>query len=309
MKIFVAGATGVLGRRLVRQLVAQGHEVIGLARSPRNEAMIQGLGGTPRSADLFNVESLVHAAEGCEIVVHAATSIPPATAKDAEWAINDRIRREGTAVLTSAAAQVGARGYLQQSILWVARPPDQKAFDEDSPLNAHGTYQSAADAEAISREAGAKHGYAVGILRGALFYSADSAHIIDLAERLRKRQLPVVGSGKNLFCLIHAEDAASAFVAAIENLKDGLWHLTDDEPVSQKELLTHFADVLGAPAPQGVPEMMARMFAGDAAVSFLTANTETTSRKFRADFGWKPAYPSYHEGLKQVVSEWNAIGK
>ena len=305
MKIFIAGATGVLGRRLVSQLTARGHQVIGLARSANNEATIQSLGGQPRTADLFDAESLVRAAEGCEILVHAATAIPSSTAKAADWALNDRIRRDGTTVLANAAARVGARGYVQQSIVWAARPKDEKAFDETSPLNAVGTFHSAADSEIICRETGSKHNYAVAVLRGAFFYSADSAHITDIAERLRKHQMPVIGSGKNLFSLIHLDDMASAFVAAIESIKDGVWHVTDDEPVTQKEFITYIAKAIGAPAPHSVPEMVAKMFAGESAVSFMTANTDTSSRKLRADVGWKPAYPTYREGIKQIVDEWH----
>lgn len=304
MKVFIAGATGVLGRRLIRQLGAKGHEVLGLARSSKNEETIRSLGGTPRSADLFDADSLARAAEGCEAVVHAATAIPAAMAKPSDWEMNDRIRREGTTALTEAAGRIRARIYLQQSIVWVARPEDGKAFNESSRTIGQGAFRSAADAEVIARVAGAKHGFAVSILRGSFFYCHDSAHTIDMASRLRKGQLPVIGSGKNLFSLIHVDDMASSFVEALESGKAGLWHVTDDLPVSQKDFLTHFAAELGARAPQSVPEMMAKMFAGADAVAFMTANTETNNHKLKEELGWKPQFPTYVEGLKQVLEEW-----
>src|SRR5712664_4824697 len=154
MKVFIAGASGVLGRRLIRQLTARGHSVIGQVRSPKSESAVKEAGGQPRHADLFDAESLAKAAEGCDTVIHAATAIPtkqkPAPA---DWAMNDHIRRKGTRCLTEAAAKIGAKTYLQQSITWVARPKNESPFDEDSPLASEPAIKSAIDAEAIAREA------------------------------------------------------------------------------------------------------------------------------------------------------------
>src|SRR5579872_3517222 len=166
MKVFIAGASGVLGRRLVGQLTARGHSVIGQVRSAKAESVVKAAGGEPRHADLFDAESLSKAAEGCDTVIHAATAIPtkqkPAPAV---WAMNDRIRRKGTRCLTEAAAKIGAKTYLQQSITWVARPKDESAFDESSPTVGTLEIQSAIDAEAIAREAESAEGFTVAILR------------------------------------------------------------------------------------------------------------------------------------------------
>src|SRR6202158_5019556 len=150
MKLFIAGASGVLGRRLVRQFVARGHSVIGQVRSTKAESAVRESGGEPRHADLFDAESLARAAEGCDTVIHAATAIPKKqkTTPD-DWAMNDRIRRKGTRCLTEAAAKIGAKTYIQQSVVWVARPKDGSAFDEDSPAVPDPAIQSAVDAEAI----------------------------------------------------------------------------------------------------------------------------------------------------------------
>ena len=129
MKVFIAGASGVLGRRLVRQFVARGHSVIGQVRSPKAEKAVKEAGGEPRHADLFDAESLARAAEGCDTVIHAATAIPVKQKTiPADWAMNDHIRRKGTRCLTEAAAKIGAKTYLQQSIVWVARPKDESAI-------------------------------------------------------------------------------------------------------------------------------------------------------------------------------------
>src|ERR1700674_4221623 len=128
MKVFIAGASGVLGRRLIRQLAARGHSVVGQVRSAKAESVVQAAGGTPRHADLFDAESLAKAAEGCDTVIHAATAIPTRRkTTSADWAMNDHIRRKGTRCLTEAAAKIGAKTYVQQSITWVARPKDESA--------------------------------------------------------------------------------------------------------------------------------------------------------------------------------------
>src|SRR5687768_4074316 len=125
MKIFIAGATGVLGRRLVGQLAERGHRVVGLARSDDGEHTIRAPGGLSSRADLFDAEALARVADGSDVVIHAATAIPTKQRPGlSDWVTNDRIRREGTRALTTAAAKVGAKLYLQQSITWIARPPD-----------------------------------------------------------------------------------------------------------------------------------------------------------------------------------------
>src|SRR5882724_3940914 len=215
MKVFIAGASGVLGRRLIRQFTARGHSVIGQVRSAKAETVVKAAGGEPRHADLFDAESLSKAAEGCDTVIHAATSIPtkrkPAAA---DWAMNDHIRRKGTRCLTEAAAKIGAKACLQESITWVARPKDESAFDEDSPTVPEPAIQSAIDAEEIAREAGSAEGFAVTILRCGFFYDSESAHTRMLADALRKRQMPIFGSGNAEWAMIHTDDAASAYVAA-----------------------------------------------------------------------------------------------
>src|SRR3954469_6737703 len=118
-RVFIAGATGVLGRGLLQQFREQGHEVVGLVRSPEGERLVRSLGGEPRQADLFDADALARAAEGAEVVIHAATAIPvKSRPRPEDWAINDRIRRKGTRALTQAAIRVGGKLYLQQSITW-----------------------------------------------------------------------------------------------------------------------------------------------------------------------------------------------
>jgi nucleoside-diphosphate-sugar epimerase len=307
MKVFIAGATGVLGRRLIRALTVQGHSVVGQVRSAKAESVVREAGGEPRHADLFDAESLAKAAAGCDTVIHAATAIPtkPKT-NPADWAMNDHIRRKGTRCLTEAAAKIGAKAYLQQSIAWIARPNDDSPFDEDSPAVPDPAIQSAMDAEAIAREAGATEGFTVAILRGGFFYDSDSAHTRMLADGLRKRQMPILGTGDAVWAMIHTDDAASAFLAAAEQPKNGVWHVVDNELVTVRALLGEFAARLGARAPRRVPTWMARWLAGEQAVAYFTRSTRTTNVRLRRDFAWMPRYPTYREGLDQIVAAWNA---
>jgi 2-alkyl-3-oxoalkanoate reductase len=305
MKVFIAGATGVLGRRLIVQLRERGHEVIGLARSDANERVVRSLGGESRRGDLFDAASLARVAEGAEVVIHAATAIPSKmkiTSDD--WDINDRIRRDGTRALAQCAGQIGARLYIQQSIAWLARPPDESFFDEQSPSHPDRITQSALDGETIATEAGAAAGFGVAVLRCGFFYAHDSSQIRMLGEGLRHRKVPLVGSGDAILATLHADDAASAFVAAAEAGRSGLWHVIDDRPGTTREFLFTFAEKLGAPRPRHVAEWVARLLAGRETVAFFTTSTRTSNARIKADLAWSPRYPTIHEGIDQIVTAW-----
>lgn len=302
MKIFIAGATGVLGRGLIRQFRARGHRVLGLVRSQQGEQTVLSLGGESRQGDLFDADSLARAAEGSDVVIHAATSIPvKARLKPGDFAMNDRIRRDGTRALTACAAKIGAKHYLQQSIVWLARPPDGSAFDESSEPQPDAVSLSALDAENISFEAGERSGFGVSVLRCGMFYGQDATHTRFMADGLRKRRLPIIGAGDAIMACLHVEDAASAFATASEAGQSGLWHVVDDQPVTVKELLTYFAARLGAPTPRRVPVWLARLVAGHYATSFFTNSIRTSNARFRHDLGWSPRFPSYREGIDQIV--------
>lgn len=313
MKIFIAGATGVLGRRLIQQLLTRGHSVIGLARSAKNEETIRSLGGEPRSGDLFDVESVSRAAEGAEVVIHAATAIPT-NAKPApkDWDINNRIRVQGTRALVEATARVGAKMLVVQSITWIARPADGSEFDEHSPYNSDSTIHSTAEMETIAREAGTRRGFDAAILRCGWFHAPDAAYTRVFGTQLAARKLPIIvskgGKSDAVWSFIHADDAASAFVAAAEAGRSGVWHVTDNEPVLSEEYLREMAKRIGAPSPRRVPRWLAKLFAGEAAVNFMTSSTRTSNARFRRDFAWAPKFPSYREALGEIVNAWRAEG-
>ena len=310
MRVFIAGATGVLGRRMTRRLTEKGHNVVGLARDEKGRRAVEALGGEAVVADIFEADSLAAAVGRADAVIHAATSIPSKVPSGpADWALNDRLRREGTRALTGAAAKLGALSYVQQSIVWVARPADDSFFDERTKVSEpDALFRSAFDGERIAQEAGARLGFNVAVLRCGGFYAPDASHTRAFAEGLLRRRLPLVGGGAAVSANIHADDAAEAFVAAAEASMSGLWHVTDDEPATVAEMLQELARRLGAHAPRRIPAWLARLFVGRAAVEFFTRSTRTSNRLFRAEVGWSPRFPSFREGLGDVFETWRAEG-
>jgi nucleoside-diphosphate-sugar epimerase len=304
MRVFIAGATGVLGRRLVRLLAERGHDVVGLSRHEAGDKLVREAGGHAVRANIFDTEALARIGAGADVVVHAATAIPlRRRTRASDWRENDRIRRQGTAALASAAATVGASLYLQQSIVWVARPDDGSFFDEESPPNPDRTTRSALDGEEIAMESGERGSFRVAVLRCGMFYAADAAHTRVIARGLRRRRLPVPGRGEARWSMIHADDAAAAFLSAMEISHSGLWHIVDDRPVSVAEFLATFADELHAPRPSHIPVWLTRLIAGGNTARMLTTSTLTASARFRRDTGWAPHYPTIRAGLRQVAAD------
>jgi nucleoside-diphosphate-sugar epimerase len=307
VKVVIAGPTGVLGRRTVKRLLERGHTVLGIVRSDESKAMVERLGAEGIVADLFNADELAKKVRRADVVIHAATAIPvKAKTKREDWALNDRLRTDGTKALTEAAHKLGAKTYIQQSIVWAARPEDDSYFDETTKIEKPGElYASALDGEKIAFDAGSKYGFGVSVLRCGGFYSADSGHTRMLGDALLKRRLPLIGSGAAIQANIRADDAGDAFVTAAEAGKQGLWHVTDDEPVELKEMLTEFARLLNAPPPRKFPLWLARIFLGKGVIDFFVRSTRTSNTRFKADFDWSPRYPSYRDGLKEIVDTWN----
>ncbi|GIX47512.1 MAG: nucleoside-diphosphate sugar epimerase [Candidatus Tectimicrobiota bacterium] len=309
MRVAIAGATGVLGRRLVQQFRARGDHVVGLVRSASGEALVATLGGESRHVDLFDAEALARAAAGCEVLIHAATAIPvKARPRARDWVMNDRLRRDATRALAACAARIGARLYVQQSVIWVARPRDGTFFDEDTPPHPSPPSRSAYDGEEIAREAGEQYGFNVAVLRCGWFYGADAAHTRWFATQLRSRRLPIIGQGEALLALLHLDDAASAFVAASAAGQSGIWHVVDDQAVPVRDFLQDFAARLAAPPPRRVPVWLARLVAGAYAIDFFTVSSHTSNARFRRACAWAPQFPTFKEGLAQVVASWKATG-
>ncbi|MFI5324390.1 MAG: NAD-dependent epimerase/dehydratase family protein [Thermodesulfobacteriota bacterium] len=269
MRIFIKGATGILGKRLVRELIGRGHSVTGMVRSARGEELVRSMGGTPSRTGLFDGEALLHAVEGSDVVIHAATSISVKTrVKPEDFAMNDRVRREGTGILTECVVKASVKKLIFQDVAWVARPPDGSFFDEVSPVYPDRILRSGIDGESIVLQAGERYGFLSTVLRCGFFYGSDAYHARMIGEGLKKRRFPIIGNGEVLWSSIHVDDAALAFVtAALEDLK-GVWHEVDDSTVKAGEFLRGFASRLGAPAPRHIPPWPGRILVGSYDVNF-----------------------------------------
>ncbi|MEX2426501.1 MAG: NAD(P)-dependent oxidoreductase [Thermomicrobiaceae bacterium] len=307
MRILIAGSTGVLGNRLVKSLSTNGHEVLGLTRDKRGDNLVRRNGGTPVRTDLFSPDSITSHVESLDSIIHAATAIPKKQRPSSkDWEVNDRIRVRGVESLVEVARRTGAQHLIFQSIVWVARPDDQSPFDEKDPVNPDDVTRSAADAERIAIDAGEEHRFTTTILRGGWFYGPDAWHTQSFGEALQRRMLPVVGDGKAYWSIIHVDDAAAAFVAAIEHRPEGVFHIVDNQPVQVGAFFHYFAGRLGARPPFRVPVWLARIAAGSYAAGFATTSTIANADRFKRATGWEPQYPDYQAGLDQVVSTWES---
>ena len=313
MRTFVAGATGVIGRRLVERLADRGHEVIGLVRDDDGAALVEARGGTSRRGDVLDPDSLAPAMAGADAVVAAQTALPVKDKPtDEDWARNDRVRVEGTRNLLEAAGESVER-FLFPSVVWVARRPDGSAFDEDADRHPDRATQSAADTEDLLRDGASERGFDVTILRLGFLYAPDAGHTHQMGEQLLSGDLPVVGGGPlgrrdAELSLLHADDAAAAFVEAIETDAAGLYHVVDERPVTVAHFFSAFASELGAPEPRRIPGWLARFFVGREQANMLTKPFPTDADRFRRDVEWEPTYPTYREGLAQVVETWEDDG-
>ena len=312
MRIFVAGSTGVLGRRLVERLSDRGHEVIGLVRDDDGAALVEARGGAARYGDVLEPDTLAPAMRGADAVIAAQTALPVKDKPtDEDWDRNDRVRVEGTRNLMAAAD--GVERFLFPSVVWVARQPDGSQFDERAERHPDRATRSAADVEDVLRDAASERGFDVTILRLGFLYAPDAGHTRQMGEQLLSGDLPVVGGGPlgrrdAELSLLHADDAARAFVDSMDANATGLYHVVDDRPTTVADFFSAFAAELGAPKPRRIPGWIARFFVGREQANLLTKPFPTDADRFRREVGWEPTYPTYREGLARIVDAWENNG-
>lgn len=314
MRVFIAGATGVLGRRLVTECAQRDHEVVGLTRDSTGDELVSSVGGEPWRGDVLDRASLVDGAENADVIVHAATKIPTETnPSDAEWELNDRVRREGAKNLVAAAAEHDVKRFVLQSIVWVARQPDGRPFDEEAEPHPDRSTRSALDAERVVTEGADTNGFEPVVLRGGYFYGADTAHTHMFGQRLLSGDLPIIGRGllgrqDADLSFIHVDDVGVAFADAVEGSATGTFHVVDGEPAAYATFLQTFVDRLDAPSPSRVPAWIARWIVDDNLVRLITQPMPTSNDRFKDAFGWSPQYPTIQEGIEQVVEQWSDDG-
>jgi 2-alkyl-3-oxoalkanoate reductase len=295
--VFVAGATGVLGRRVVAQLVGAGHDVAALARLDANVGLLKHLGAAPVLVDVFDPGALRRAVAGHEVVCNLATHIPSAARMGAPgaWAENDRLRRDASRNLVEGVLAAGAARYIQESIAFLYRDGGDAWIDESAPIEPVANLRSATVAESQAARVTAAGASGV-VLRFAAFYGPDSHNTLDMI-RLAKRRV-ALGAGPNAYwSSITTDDAAAAVVAAM-SAPPGVYNVGDDSPVTRREFFTTLASALGVRPPHIAPAGLAKL--GGAKATVMVRSQRLSNRSFVAATGWKPAFPSVREGWPVV---------
>jgi nucleoside-diphosphate-sugar epimerase len=315
MKVFVAGATGAIGRQLVPILVERGHEVTGMTRTPAKQDVIQQLGARPVVADALDPEAVAQAVAEAEseVVIHELTAIDAGSVRrsiDKAFAQTNRLRTEGTDHLLAAAKAAGARRFIVQSFAgWpyarIGGPikTEEDPLDDSPPKQVRETLAGIRHLERAVTGAEGIEGLA---LRYGGFYGPGTSLVLnpdgEQIEMLRKRRLPVVGSGAGMWSLIHIEDAAAATAAAVERGAPGVYNVVDDEPASVSVVLPELAEVIGAKPPRHVPRWLGRLIAGEAAVIMMTEVRGASNEKAKRELGWELRYPSWRLGFRDGLA-------
>lgn len=312
MKVFVAGASGVLGKPTVRQLVAAGHEVTGMTRSEDRAAEIRADGAEAAVCDVFDAAALETAVREAapEAVVHLLTALPQRLdyrAKDNPFAPTNRVRREGTRNLIAAARAAGARRVVAESVAFFYAPKGDRVKDEEASLNlgAPGDFGSAAVAlDDLERQVTGAEEIDGIVLRYGWLYGPGTFfdRVGSQTEDAMKRRLPIVGKGEGTFSFLQVEDAGAATVAAVERGAPGVYNVVDDEPAPMRDWVPTFCEAVGAKKPLRVPAWLARLIAGRAAVASATQLRGASNVKAKRELGWEPRYRSWRQGFADPVA-------
>jgi 2-alkyl-3-oxoalkanoate reductase len=311
MRIFLAGATGAIGSRLVPLLLDAGHEVVGTTRSPAKAEALRAAGAEPVVLDPLDRAAVVDAVASArpDAVVHQLTALADMGSMrdfDAAFALTNRLRTEGTDHLLEGARAAGAGRFVAQSYAgWPTARSGGPVKSEDDPLDPDPVpsmsstlaairhlERAVTEAGGIALRYGAFYGPGTGLAPGA-----------EQVELLRKRRFPLVGDGGGVWSFVHIDDAAAATLAALEHGAPGaIYNVVDDEPAPAREWLPPLAAAAGAKPPRHLPRWLARIAAGEALTAMMTEIRGASNAKAKRELGWQPAYPSWREGFAAVLS-------
>lgn len=307
MRVFVAGASGVIGRRLLPRLVERGHEVVATTRSPEKGDSLRALGAAPLVMDGLDAASVGEAVARAEpdVVVHQMTALSGVGDLrhfDAEFALTNELRTRGTDHLLAAAEGVGVRRFVAQSYAgWpnerVGGPlkSESDPLDSSPPASQRGSIEAIRYLEQAVVTAAPIEGL---VLRYGSFYGPGTSMANEYAQLIRARKLPLVGDGGGIWSFVHIDDAAAATVLAVEHGDPGLYNIVDDEPAPVAEWLPYLAECLGARPPRRVPVWLARFAIGETGISMMTQVRGSSNTKARRQLGWKPAWPTWRDGFR-----------
>ncbi|MGH2838316.1 MAG: NAD-dependent epimerase/dehydratase family protein [Thermoleophilaceae bacterium] len=310
MRVFVAGASGVIGRALLPQLREAGHDVTGMTRSEERARDLRELGAEPVVCDAFDAEGVAQAVAAArpDVVVNELTDIPKAInprKMGEQFETNDRLRRDGTRNLMQAAEAAGARRLISQSIAFAYAPAgtlrsEEDRFFEDAP----DPWGRSIGAVRALEEAtlGSERVQGV-VLRYGYFYGPGSSYAGDgsTATMVRKRGFPIVGGGTAVYSFIHVDDAAEATVAALDRGAPGIYNVVDDDPAPVSAWLPEYAAALEARPPRKVPRFVARVGGGRLAVYMTTGLQGATNTKAKRELGWEPRWKSWRQGFREAL--------
>ena len=310
MRVFIAGGTGAIGQRLIPLLIEGGHDVVATTRRADRREQLGALGAEPMVMDGLDAGSVGEAVARAEpdVVVHqmtALTDIRSYKRFDAEFAVTNALRTRGTDHLLTAAEAVGVPRFVAQS--YTGWPnvrsggpvkTEDDPFDPDPPANQRASMAAIRYLEEVVVDR-SPEGIA---LRYGSIYGSGAAAEIALADMIRERKFPIVGSGAGVWSFIHLDDAALATVAAVEDGAPGVYNICDDDPAPVSEWLPYYARCLGAKPPRHVPVWIARFAAGDVGVSMMTQIRGSSNAKAKRELGWEPIWESWRDGFSATSS-------
>lgn len=300
-RVFVAGATGVLGWRAVRELIAAGHVVTGIARSDEKAAQLRALGATPARVDLFDADAMRDAVAGHDAVCNLATHVPPVAeaARGSAWREHERIRIEGSKILVDAAIAAGALVYVQESLAFAYADGGDQVLDEDWPLYDGGHAIAVRGAEASVARFTAAGGRGIA-LRFGWFYSYDSEHTIASVKAARRGVSMHLGAPDGYQPVIALDDAARAVVAALD-APAGAYNIVDDETMTRRQLDVALANAVDGNHLLRAPATALKL-TGKSTKGFLLSN-RASNQRFKDATGWTPRLPSAREGFRALAHE------
>src|SRR3954453_6142509 len=305
MRVFVAGASGALGSRLVPQLIDAGHDVTGTHKSPASAELLRALGARPVRVDLLDARAVRKAVleNEPEAIVNEVTALA-----NAKWGRNfdkvfettNQLRTKGTAALLAAGREAGVRRFVAQSFASYrtereggAVKTEARPLAPNPPANAQRSFAAMARLEQTVTEAGGI------VLRYGAFYGAANDGLV---EPVLKRRYPIIGDGGGMTSWIHLEDAAAATVLALDHDGPATYNIVDDEPAPVRDWLPVLAEALGAKPPRHLPTWLARLLAGDAVTVMSTEARGASNARAKRELGWTPRHPTWRTGFKAVYS-------
>jgi nucleoside-diphosphate-sugar epimerase len=311
MRVFLAGASGAIGRHLIPKLMERGHEVVAMTRTPRKVDALRDAGAFPIVADGLDHDAVMAAVTGAEpdVVIHqmtALTSVGNPRRFDADFHVTNELRTKGTDNLLDAARAAGARRFIAQSFAgWPSIRQGGPVKTEDDPLDPHPPAKMRESLDAIrylERTVAEAEGIEGIVLRYGGFYGPASEMPEQMLDGVRKRRFPLVGDGGGVWSFVHLDDAADATVAAVERGAPGIYNIVDDDPARVADWLPVFAASLGAKPPRHVPAWLGRLAAGEAAVVMMTQSRGSSNAKAKRELGWRPEHPSWRQGFREALT-------